>query len=105
MATKSTGDPLIDALYKVRKGQVDFVDVPELGFAAIDGVGAPGGEGFGPRCTRPSPATGHVPGAGTTRSTLVIRAHQRRRGSAPSCASPSRRRHDLIVLTGSALAR
>jgi len=28
---KSTGDPLIDALYSVRKGKVEYVDVPELG--------------------------------------------------------------------------
>jgi len=46
MAMKATGDPVIDALYKVRKGQVEFVDVPELGFVMIDGGGAPGGESF-----------------------------------------------------------
>ena len=43
---KSTGDPLIDALYGVRKGTVDFVDVPELGFLVMDGVGDPGAEAF-----------------------------------------------------------
>jgi hypothetical protein len=46
MASKSTGDPAIDALYKVGKGRVEFVDVPELGFVMIDGVGAPDGESF-----------------------------------------------------------
>jgi hypothetical protein len=46
VATKSTGDPSIDALYKVRKGKVEFVEVPELGFVLIDGVGAPGGPAF-----------------------------------------------------------
>lgn len=46
MAMKSTGDPLIDALYAVREGRVQFVNVPEFGFAAIDGEGAPGGEAF-----------------------------------------------------------
>jgi hypothetical protein len=43
---KSTGDPMIDALYNVRKGKVEFVDVPELGYLVIDGVGDPNGEGF-----------------------------------------------------------
>ena len=43
---KSTGDPLIDALYSVRKGKVEYVDVPELGFLVIDGGGDPGGEAF-----------------------------------------------------------
>ena len=28
---------------KVRRGAVDFVDVPELGFAAVTGSGGPGG--------------------------------------------------------------
>jgi hypothetical protein len=46
VAIKSTGDPAIDALYKVRAGKVDFVDVPELGFVVIDGAGAPGGDAF-----------------------------------------------------------
>lgn len=46
MASKSTGDPAIDALYKFGKGRVEFVDVPELGFVMIDGVGAPEGESF-----------------------------------------------------------
>lgn len=45
MAT-STGDPSVDALFKVRKGTVEFVDVPELGFVMIDGSGAPGGPAF-----------------------------------------------------------
>jgi hypothetical protein len=31
MAMKRTGDSVIDTLYKVRKGQVEFVEVPELG--------------------------------------------------------------------------
>jgi hypothetical protein len=43
---KSTGDPSIDALYTVRKGRVEFVDVPELAFLVIDGHGAPDGEAF-----------------------------------------------------------
>jgi hypothetical protein len=43
---KSTGDPLIDALYTIRKGKVDLVDVPELGFLVIDGGGDPSGEAF-----------------------------------------------------------
>jgi hypothetical protein len=34
------------ALYKVRKGSVDIVDVPELGYLAIDGEGAPEGAAF-----------------------------------------------------------
>ena len=45
-AMKSTGDPLIDALYSVRKGKVEYVEVPELGFLVIDGRGDPGGEAF-----------------------------------------------------------
>ena len=43
---KSTGDPSIDALYTVRKGTVEFVDVPELAFLVIDGRGAPDGGAF-----------------------------------------------------------
>jgi hypothetical protein len=43
---KSTGDPAIDALYTVRKGRVELVDVPELGFILIDGRGDPAGEAF-----------------------------------------------------------
>ena len=43
---KSTGDPVIDALYSVRKGTVELVDVPELGFLVIDGAGDPGAEAF-----------------------------------------------------------
>lgn len=46
MAMKSTGDPLVDALYRVRKGKVEFVDVPDLGFVVVDGIGAPGGPVF-----------------------------------------------------------
>ncbi|HEX7443568.1 MAG TPA: hypothetical protein VF320_06760 [Acidimicrobiales bacterium] len=46
MATKTTGDASIDALYRGRKGRVDFVEVPELGFVMVDGVGAPDGEAF-----------------------------------------------------------
>ena len=45
-AVKSTGDALIDALYGVRKGQVELVDIPELGFLVVDGVGDPAGETF-----------------------------------------------------------
>jgi hypothetical protein len=43
---KSTGDPRIDALYSLRKGKVEFVDVPELGLLVIDGGGEPAGEAF-----------------------------------------------------------
>jgi hypothetical protein len=46
MVTTSTGDPLIDTLYRVRKGTVEFVDVPELGFVMVDGRGAPSGTAF-----------------------------------------------------------
>jgi hypothetical protein len=46
MTTKTTGDPAVDALYRARKGKVDFIDVPELGFTVVDGHGAPGGETF-----------------------------------------------------------
>ena len=42
----STGDPLIDPLYRGRQGCVEFVDVPELGFVVVDGSGAPGGAAF-----------------------------------------------------------
>jgi hypothetical protein len=35
-----------ESLLKVRKGAVDFVDVPEFGFAAVTGRGAPGGSEF-----------------------------------------------------------
>jgi len=43
---KGTGDPLIDGLYSVRRGTVELVDVPELGFVVVDGVGDPAGEAF-----------------------------------------------------------
>ncbi len=46
MATRTTGDPSVDGLYKVRRGRVEFVDVPELGFAMVDGAGAPDGGAF-----------------------------------------------------------
>ena len=46
MATKTTGDPIIDALYNVGKATVEFVDVPEFGFVVIDGCGAPEGGDF-----------------------------------------------------------
>ena len=45
MAT-SSGDPAVDALYRVPKGKIEFVDVPEFGFVMVDGRGAPGGEVF-----------------------------------------------------------
>lgn len=41
--TTSTGS---EALYKVRKGVVDIVDVPELGFVLVSGQGAPDGQAF-----------------------------------------------------------
>lgn len=37
----------VSTLYKAHKGRVDFVDVPELGYLMIDGVGAPEGGQFG----------------------------------------------------------
>ena len=43
---KRTGDPLVDALYTVRKGKVELVEVPELGFLVADGVGSPAAEVF-----------------------------------------------------------
>jgi hypothetical protein len=46
MAVKPTGFPEVDALYKVRKGNVDLVDVPEFGFVMVDGAGAPDGQAF-----------------------------------------------------------
>jgi hypothetical protein len=42
----TTGDPAIDALYRARAGNVDIIDVPELAFVVIDGVGAPEGDAF-----------------------------------------------------------
>ena len=41
--TTSTGS---EALYKVRKGVVDIVDVPEFGFVLVSGQGAPDGQAF-----------------------------------------------------------
>jgi hypothetical protein len=46
MGPTATGDPALDALYKVRRGSVAFVDVPELGFAMIDGRGGPDDTAF-----------------------------------------------------------
>jgi len=43
---KSTGFPEVDALYAVRAGQVEFIEVPEFGFVMVDGQGAPEGEAF-----------------------------------------------------------
>lgn len=36
----------LDSLYKVRRGVVDFVDVPELAFVLVRGRGEPGGTAF-----------------------------------------------------------
>ena len=36
----------LESLLKVRRGAVDFVDVPRLGFAAVTGSGGPGGGGY-----------------------------------------------------------
>lgn len=36
----------VDLLYRARKGVVDFVDVPELGFVTVAGRGAPDGDAF-----------------------------------------------------------
>jgi hypothetical protein len=46
MTTKATGIAVVDTLLEVRKGTVEFVDVPEFGFAMVDGAGAPEGGGF-----------------------------------------------------------
>ena len=40
------GGPGVAALYRARRDRVDFIDVPELGFAVVDGRGAPGGQDF-----------------------------------------------------------
>jgi hypothetical protein len=45
-AMKSTGDSQIDALFRVRKGRVELVEVPELAFLVVDGGGDPSGEAF-----------------------------------------------------------
>ena len=42
--TTTSVDPA--ALYRVRKGSIDFVDVPDLGYFAVDGAGAPEGGDF-----------------------------------------------------------
>ncbi len=34
------------ALHKARKGSVDFVDIPELGYLTVEGMGRPGGAEF-----------------------------------------------------------
>jgi len=36
----------LEALYKVRKGAVDIIDVPELGYVMVDGLGAPNSDEF-----------------------------------------------------------
>ena len=46
MAQRSTGDPALDLLYDGRRGRVDFVDVPDLGFVVVDGTGAPADASF-----------------------------------------------------------
>jgi len=43
MAGVATG---LESLYKVRKGAVDIVDLPKLGYAMVDGVGPPDGAEF-----------------------------------------------------------
>ena len=43
MAGTVTG---VDALYKVRKGAVDIITGPELGYVAVDGQGSPDGQEF-----------------------------------------------------------
>jgi len=42
--TTTSVDPA--ALYRVRKGSIDFIDVPELTYFAVDGAGAPEGGDF-----------------------------------------------------------
>lgn len=46
MATNTLTAESVATLYKVRKGRVEFLDVPELGFVTFDGSGAPGGTEF-----------------------------------------------------------
>lgn len=46
MATNTLTAESVATLYKVRKGRVEFLDVPELGFVMFDGSGAPGGTEF-----------------------------------------------------------
>ncbi len=46
MAMRTTGSASLDALYQVPKGEVAFVDVPELGFVTLDGSGPPDGSAF-----------------------------------------------------------
>lgn len=46
MATTTLHDQATGALYKARKGKVDFIDVPEIAFVVVDGAGAPGGPAF-----------------------------------------------------------
>jgi hypothetical protein len=43
---KPTGNPQLDALYKLRKGRVEFVDVPEFAFLVLDGAGSPDDQAF-----------------------------------------------------------
>lgn len=38
--------PMIEDLYKGRKGHVDFVQVPKLSFAVVRGRGDPAGPAF-----------------------------------------------------------
>ncbi|HEU4512253.1 MAG TPA: GyrI-like domain-containing protein [Nocardioidaceae bacterium] len=42
----STTTSSLDALYKGRKGRVDLVDVPELGYLMVSGRGGPEGDEF-----------------------------------------------------------
>jgi hypothetical protein len=44
--TKTTTRSPVELLYKAPKGTVVFLDVPELGFAMVDGTGAPESGGF-----------------------------------------------------------
>lgn len=37
----------VDTLYRGRKGRIDFIKVPELGYLVLEGRGGPGGEDFG----------------------------------------------------------
>jgi hypothetical protein len=42
----STAAAQVEGLYHVRKGVVDFVDVPEMGYVTVAGAGAPAGAQF-----------------------------------------------------------
>src|SRR5574342_1053443 len=42
----TTTAPPVESLYRVRKGKVDFIEVPTLGYLEVPGSGAPSGTEF-----------------------------------------------------------